>query len=276
MGVGMRRLLFTHAGCLLIFWTGTSSAALATCLVTYVVRMFGVTAGYHRYFAHGAFRTSRAFQFALALLGATSGQRGPLWWASWHRLHHRTADTPADVHSPRIHGFLWAHIGWLTADRYLPTNLEQVPDLARYPELVWLDRRYPLVVALVIAALALWGAGLARLGVETSALQMVAWGFFVSTVAACHAVMAVNSFGHRHGSRAHDTPDDSRNSALLALLTLGDGWHNNHHRYPRSARHGLTAGQLDPDWWALRALAATGLIWDLQQPKDETHAPPAH
>jgi stearoyl-CoA desaturase (delta-9 desaturase) len=268
MGVAAKRIAFTHCGCLLVLYTGVSGAALATAAVTYAVRMFGVTAGYHRYFSHAAFRTSRAFQFVLALLGAASGQRGPLWWASWHRRHHRDSDTGADVHSPVTRGFWWAHIGWLASDEYLPTETSQVPDLARFPELVWLDRHYAKVVACLIAALLAWGALLAHVAphLGTSPLQMVAWGFFVSTVCACHAVMGVNSIGHWVGTRAFDTGDASRNNWLLAVFTFGDGWHNNHHRYPGSARHGLTMGQFDPNWLILRALAACGVVWDLREP----------
>jgi stearoyl-CoA desaturase (delta-9 desaturase) len=264
---GSRRIWVSHLSCVAVLWTGASPVAVLVAGLTYVVRMLGVTAGYHRYFSHGAFRTGRGFQLALALAGAASGQRGPLWWAARHRHHHRTSDTDADVHSPVTGSFWHAHIGWLARDEYRTTDLAEVPDLARYPELLWLDRHYSVVIVALIVALGGLGAWLAAVAPQlgTSAAQMIVWGFFVSTLACGHATMSVNSLGHTRGYRSFETRDDSRNSWLVALVTLGDGWHNNHHRWPTSARHGLTRFEPDVTWWVLCALARVGIVWDLKE-----------
>lgn len=262
MSAGMRRILVTHLSVFTVFWTGVSAAALGTALVTYLVRMFAITAGFHRYFSHRAFKTSRAFQFVLAFIGAAAGQRGALWWAARHRHHHRTSDTPEDVHSPVSRGFLEAHIGWLARDEYRRTDLSQVPDLARYPELVWLDRWYGLVLALLAAVLGAWGAWLGPAW-NTSAAQMIAWAFFVSTLATGHATMCINSICHRFGYRSYETDDNSRNSVFVAVIALGDGWHNNHHRFPGDACHGRAWWEVDLTYVGLRALARVGLVWDL-------------
>jgi stearoyl-CoA desaturase (delta-9 desaturase) len=245
-------LLAVHAGVLLVPWAGWSPGALLTALALLVVRAFGLTAGYHRYFAHRSFQTSRVFQFVLAWLGASAAQLGPLWWAAHHRRHHRYSDTEGDVHSPR-RGLWWAHIGWLLCRRYSATDHAAIRDFARYPELHFLDR-FPALPPLVLAV-ALYVAG---------GLQLLAWGFFVSTVALYHVTFAVNSLGHRFGAQRYASGDQSRNNLWVALATLGDGWHNNHHRFPASARHGFAPGEIDPTHAGLRALEALRLVWDLR------------
>ena len=247
-------LLFVHASVVSVFFTGWSPVALAVAGGLFVARAFGLTAGYHRYFAHRSFRTSRAFQFALAWLGASAAQLGPLWWASHHRLHHLHSDTEHDVHSPR-RGLWWAHMGWLLCRRYSATDLAAIQDFARFPELRFLDRcPWPPPLTLVLALFALGG------------LPFVAWGFCVSTVVLYHVTFAVNSLGHRFGGQRYESGDASRNNLWIALATLGDGWHNNHHRFPRAARHGYGRRELDLTWLGLRGLAALGLVWDLRPP----------
>ena len=263
-------LLAMHAAGLAVLATGVSPAALAVAAALGVVRAFGLTAGYHRYFAHRAFRTSRAGQLLLAGLGASAAQLGPLWWAGHHRRHHQHSDRPGDVHSPR-QGLLWAHFGWLLSSRYASADLAAIRDFARFPELRALDRWHflpPVALAGACYALGAW-LGAAH---GTSGPQMLVVGFVWSTLALYHVTFAVNSLGHRFGARRFDAGDESRNSGWLALLTLGDGWHNNHHRFPRSARHGLTWREPDPTWWGLRALAAVGLVWDLRPPPAEAYA----
>lgn len=255
-----------HAGCLGVVWTGVSPVAVAVAAALYALRMFALTGFYHRYFSHRTFRTSRAMQLVFAILGASCAQRGPLWWAAHHRHHHRHADDDQDLHSPARHGFWWSHMGWFLTPRAFATDLARVPDLRRYRELRWLDRfdaAVPIVLALLCYAL---GAALERLapGLGTSGPQMLVWGFFISTVALFHATVTINSLAHRYGKRRYDTADDSRNNAWLALLTFGEGWHNNHHFYPGSARQGFRAREIDLTWYGLRLLAATGLIWDLK------------
>ena len=235
-----------HVACLGVIWVGFSWIAFWVALALYALRMFAITGFYHRYFAHKAFKTSRALQFAFALIGAASVQRGPLWWAAHHRHHHRHADTERDIHSPLQRGFLWSHMGWFLTARGFRTHWEAIPDLQRYPELRWLDR-FDIAVPVVLAsALFFLGRWLDRVhpALGTSGAQMLIWGFFVSTVVLFHATVTINSLAHRFGTRRFDTRDDSRNNWLLALLTFGEGWHNNHHHYPGSARQGFR-------WWEI-------------------------
>jgi stearoyl-CoA desaturase (delta-9 desaturase) len=257
---------FLHAACLGVIWVGWSPVAVAVAVLAYVVRMFAVTGIYHRYFSHRAFRLNRFWQFAFAVLGGTAVQRGPLWWAAHHRHHHRVSDQPEDVHSPVQHGFLWSHIGWLTSRHGFRTRVDEVRDLCRFPELVFLDRFDTLVPVLFAGALFGLGAALEAWapGLGTDAWQMLVWGFFVSTVCLFHGTCTINSLAHVIGRRRYETGDHSRNSALLALITLGEGWHNNHHHYPGAARQGFFWWELDITYYALRALAVVGIVKDLR------------
>jgi stearoyl-CoA desaturase (delta-9 desaturase) len=211
--------------------------------------MFAVTGIYHRYFSHKTYSTSRLGQFLLALWGGTTVQRGALWWAYHHRHHHLHSDDPEDAHSPHVHGFLWSHIGWITSRRNFPTDYSKIKDLAKFPELVWLNR-FDLVVPIVFAA-SLFGLGqlLAAFApaLGTNGWQLLVWGFFVSTTALFHGTACINSMAHLMGRRRFQTGDDSRNSFILALITLGEGWHNNHHRYQSATRNGFY-------WWEIRGL----------------------
>jgi stearoyl-CoA desaturase (Delta-9 desaturase) len=255
-----------HLACLAVFWVGISRTALAVAAALYAVRMFALTGFYHRYFAHRTFRTSRTVQFTFACIGASCVQRGPLWWAAHHRNHHQHADTEHDPHSPRIHGFLWSHAGWFLTPAGFRTDWKRIPDLARYPELRWLDR-YDILVPMLLAA-ALYGLGtlLGRLapGLSTSGGQMLIWGFFVSTVVLFHITVTINSLAHRFGTRRFATRDDSRNNPWLALLTFGEGWHNNHHFFPGSVRQGFRWWELDLTYYLLRLMAAAGLVHGLK------------
>ena len=255
-----------HVGCLAVIWVGVSRAALGVAIALYAIRMFAITAFYHRYFSHRTFRTSRPVQFLFALIAASSVQRGPLWWAAHHRNHHRHADTLGDPHSPTRSGFLRSHVGWFLTPRNFLTDLARVPDFASFPELRWLDR-YDIVVpaALAIGLFAL-GTLLDRTApaLGTNGAQMLVWGFLVSTVVLFHATFTINSLAHRFGSRRYATRDDSRNNPLLALITFGEGWHNNHHFFPGSARQGFHWWEIDLTWYLLNALAAFGLVRDMK------------
>jgi stearoyl-CoA desaturase (delta-9 desaturase) len=266
--------LTMHAACLLVFVVGWSPVAVGMAVALYVVRMFGITAFYHRYFSHRSFRVGRAVQFVGAVLGAAAAQRGPLWWAAHHRRHHRHSDTDADVHSPHAHGVLWAHVGWMAAPEHQATDLQQVPDLAAFPELRWLDRNYYVVpLALLLLLLAL-GWQLERVAPQlgTDAWQMAVWGFCLSTTALFHCTSAVNSLGHLLGRKAWPTRDHSRNSLPLALLTLGEGWHNNHHWCPGAVRQGIRWWEIDLTYYTLRLLALCGLVRDLRPLPARAHA----
>jgi stearoyl-CoA desaturase (delta-9 desaturase) len=263
-----------HAACLLVFWTGVSATAVLACGAMYFVRMLAITAGYHRYFSHASYKTSRAFQFVLAWLGCSAAQKGPLWWASHHRHHHMTADSHSDEHSPLTGGFWWSHVGWIVSRRHDETNWALVRQLARFPELRWMNH-HPLVPpAVLVAALMGTGETIRRWAPAsgTNAQQLVVWGFFVSTVLLYHATFTVNSMAHLFGTRRYPTPDGSRNNPWIALITLGEGWHNNHHFSPATERQGFFWWELDVTHCVLVLLSWVGLVWDLRPPPERAYA----
>jgi stearoyl-CoA desaturase (delta-9 desaturase) len=240
-----------------VFWLGWSWKGALLAVALYYVRMFGVTGAYHRYFSHRTYRTSRVFQFLLAVLAMTSVQKGVLWWASHHRTHHRNSDQPTDVHSVLQDGFWWSHVGWIVSRKYDETDLSKVRDLARFPELRFLDRFHILVP--IAYATSLWLLG------GTWALF---WGFFVSTTLLWHGTFTINSLTHVFGSQRYVTTDNSRNHLLLALITMGEGWHNNHHYYQRATNQGFFWWEIDMTFYVLKVLSWVGLIWDLHTPPD--------
>jgi stearoyl-CoA desaturase (delta-9 desaturase) len=240
------------AGIAVLGWSW-KGAALA--LALYYVRMFGVTGGYHRYFSHRTFRTGRAFQLFLAVLAQTSVQKGALWWAAHHRDHHKYADTPKDPHSFLNRGFWWSHAGWILSRDTEDTNYARIPDLARYPELRWLNTWFLVPVFAFAAATFLIGGWFAFV-----------WGFCVSTVLLWHGTFTINSLSHWVGSRRYATADTSKNNLALAILTMGEGWHNNHHYYQRSCRQGFFWWEIDATYYILRALSWVGLVWDIHVP----------
>ncbi|GJL80372.1 MAG: delta 9 acyl-lipid fatty acid desaturase [marine bacterium B5-7] len=260
-------LLLLHFACLLVFWVGVSSTALKVFAVFTFVRCFGITAGYHRLLSHQSYKTSRTVRFVIILMGTLAGQNGPLWWVAHHRIHHRFSDHDGDVHSPRD-GFFWSHVGWL----FSPTNtvalMRMVPDLMRQPEIMFLQRYYYVFHALLFIGLFTVGEILRvhQPGLHTSGMQLVIWGGVLSMVCVFHCVWSANSVCHTYGSRRFKTRDNSRNNILVALVTLGDGWHNNHHQYPSSARHGLVWWELDINYLLLKLLRILGIVWDLRQP----------
>ena len=255
-----------HLACFAVFWVGFSWFALSFAFALYAVRMFAVTGFYHRYFSHKAFHTSRFFQFILAVFGATAVQRGPLWWASHHRHHHVSSDEVEDAHSPVQHGFLWSHLGWFLSNKNFATQTDRVKELAKFVELRLLDRFdviVPILLALSIYLLGVWLDDYYP-NLNTNGMQLLVWGFAISTVFLYHATFTVNSLAHLWGKRRYATTDHSRNNLLIALITLGEGWHNNHHHYPGSARQGFYWWEVDLTYYGLKILAALGLIWDLR------------
>lgn len=255
-----------HVACFGVFLVGWSPIAVATAIALYLLRMFAITGFYHRYFSHRSFKTSRKTAVIFALIGASSVQRGPIWWAAHHRHHHATTEREDDPHSPVHHGFWWSHTGWFLSRKHFSVQEDRVRDWQRYPELRFLDR-FDIVVPLILAiGLFLTGLGLQAYAPQlgTSGAQMLVWGFFVSTVVLYHGTFTINSLAHRWGKRRYATQDNSRNNFLLALLTLGEGWHNNHHHYPVSAKQGFYWWEIDMTYYVLRAMSALGLVWDLK------------
>jgi len=250
----------THLACLAAIWTGVSWRVVALCVALYVIRMFAITAGYHRYFSHRSYRTSRVFQFVLACIGASAMQKGPLWWAAHHRHHHQHSDQEDDIHSPEQRGFWWSHVGWMLSNRYDETRFRLIQDFAKYPELTWLNR-YPYIPGILLAT-----GCYSVLG-----WQGLVWGFFISTVMLYHGTFAINSFCHIFGKVRYKTSDTSRNSLILALITFGEGWHNNHHYYSTSTRMGFFWWEVDISYYILRVLAALGIVWELKPPPERAY-----
>jgi len=242
-----------HLSVVAAFFVRFSPWLLVWTAATYAIRMFAVTAGYHRYFSHRSYKLGRRAQFVMAALAQSSGQKGVLWWAAHHRQHHRHSDEEADVHSPWQRNFWWAHVGWVVSNEYDAFDERQIADFARFPELRWLDR-YHWVPAVVFAALVLLIGGPAAF----------VWGFLVSTVLLYHATFCINSLAHVFGSRRFDTPDQSRNNWLLALLTFGEGWHNNHHFSMASCSQGFRWWELDITYGVLKVLSYLGIARDLR------------
>jgi stearoyl-CoA desaturase (delta-9 desaturase) len=247
--------VLVHLACFGAIWSGISWSSTILCITLYWLRIFAIGAGYHRYFSHRAYTTSRTFQFVLAFLAQSSAQKSILWWAAKHRHHHLHSDTEQDVHSPRHKGFLYSHVGWIFARRHDSTNLVKVADLAVYPELMWLHR-HELVPPVILAACCTVIAGWSGLIV----------GFFWSTVLVYHATFCINSLAHVRGRTRYVTGDDSRNNSLLALLTMGEGWHNNHHAYQSSVRQGFRWWEVDPTYYVLKVLSFVRVVWDLKMP----------
>ncbi len=240
---------------LLAIFTGVSVKAVILCVVLYYGRMFFITAGYHRYFSHRSYRLNRFWQFVMAFGGTTAAQKGPLWWAAHHRDHHRFSDSAQDVHSPTQRGFFWSHVGWILCDKYADTEFDRIRDFAKYPELVFLNKRDwigPWVLGIACYLIAGWSGLLI--------------GFFLSTVLLWHATFTVNSLAHVMGRRRYATEDTSRNSALIALLTMGEGWHNNHHYYQASARQGFFWWEIDMSYYLLKLGSRLGIVHNLRTP----------
>ncbi|MCO6432242.1 MAG: acyl-CoA desaturase [Deltaproteobacteria bacterium] len=258
-------------------YTGATRFDWIVCGVLYLVRMFFVTAGYHRYFAHRTYKTSRFFQFVLAFMAQTSAQKGVLWWSANHRTHHKYSDTEKDPHSMKRFGFWYSHVGWIMVPDYEPTRFELVKDLQKYPELVWLNRYY-LIPPILLGALVTITGGVVNGGsIHTafSAGWSTLWiGFFLSTVILYHATFSINSLMHRFGRARYKTGDESKNSLWLALISLGEGWHNNHHYYQRSTRQGFYWWEIDLTYYGLKVLQYLGLVWDLHGVPEHVRSAP--
>jgi len=240
-------------------WTNLIVAAV----LYWVAVGLGISMGYHRLHTHRGFKTSKAFEYFLAICGTLTLEGGPIFWVAIHRRHHQHSDQPLDPHTPRVSGF-WSHIGWILFGEALHNDTRLMsryaPDLGRDPFYRWLNTYHwvPLTV-LGLALLAIGG------------WPMVLWGIFLRTVVGLHGTWLVNSATHMWGSRRFKTRDDSRNSWWVALLTFGEGWHNNHHAHPVSARHGLVWYEFDISWITLKFFNAIGIVRDLKAAKVTRH-----
>ena len=232
---------------------GFSWLGVLLCAASYALRMFGITAGYHRYFSHRTFKTSRAGQVFFALMGVISTQKGPLWWAAHHRNHHKYSDEPEDIHSPRQRGFWWSHMFWILVERHKRVDMTKIKDLTKYPELVFINR-FEILFTIAYAA---------GLYLAFGPIGLV-YGYFLSTVILWHGTFTINSLAHVWGKRRYETTDDSRNNVVLALLTGGEGWHNNHHHYQRTAKQGFFWWEIDTGYYGIKLLELFRIVWDVQ------------
>jgi len=260
--------LLIHLSPLGAIWTGATLFDWMVCIFLYFSRMFWITGGYHRYFAHKSYKTSRFFQFIIAFMAQTSAQKGALWWAAHHRHHHRYSDTPEDPHSMKIYGFWYSHIGWIVGPDFKKTDYKTIGDYSKYPELVWLNKYYlvpPLVLALAIMALGgIIDGGSITMMFSKSGFSALFVGFLLSTVILYHGTFSINSIMHKFGKQRYETGEESKNSVWLALLTMGEGWHNNHHYYETASRQGFFWWEIDITWYILKMMSWLGLIWDLK------------
>jgi stearoyl-CoA desaturase (delta-9 desaturase) len=241
-----------HLLCIAAFFLPFHVSDLALCIGLYYLRMFFITGGYHRYFSHRTYQTSRLFQFFIAFMAMTSSQKGVLWWGSHHRHHHQFSDQENDSHTPKK-GFWWSHAGWFLSSEYEKTDLTKIQDFARFPELVWLNQYW--AVPAFFYAFTLFAIG---------GLQAFMWGGVISTVLLWHGTFTINSLSHVWGNRRYNTDDTSRNNFILSLISLGEGWHNNHHRFPGATRNGFYWYEIDVTFYALKALSWFGFIWNLR------------
>lgn len=242
-----------HVAAFAVFFVPFHWSLVAWLVGSYYLRMFAVTAFYHRFFSHRSYRLNRFWQFVAAFLSQTSAQKGVLWWAAHHRHHHMLSDRKADIHSAVQEGFWWSHVGWILSDQYDDYDPAAVSDFGRFPELRWLDK-YHLVPA-VAYAVAIFLIG---------GWDAFIWGFVLGTVVLYHGTFFINSLSHVWGSRRFATPDESRNNFFLALVTLGEGWHNNHHYYMSSVRQGIRWWEIDITYYVLKALSWVGITRDLR------------
>ncbi len=260
--------ILLHLLPLAMIWTGATLFDWIVCITLYWVRMFFVTGGYHRYFSHRTYSTSRAFQFFLAFAAETSVQKGALWWAAHHRHHHKHSDTPEDPHSMKLYGFWYSHVGWILGPDYKKTEFKAIKDFAKFPELVWLNRFYiipPIVLGTAVMLLGGYVNGGSMATLLTHGWSTLVVGFGLSTVILWHGTFSINSIMHKFGKPRYDTGDESKNSLWLALITLGEGWHNNHHYYKSATRQGFYWWEIDFTYYIIKMLSWVGLVWDVRE-----------
>lgn len=261
------RIFLLHAASLGIFFVPFNYSLLIFATLIFFIRTFAWEGGSHRYFAHRSYKTSRGFQFFLAALAASGGQRGPLWWAWHHRLHHKHSDTKLDLHSPIHRSFWYSHMGWIIEN--VDFDIDMVKDLSKYPELVFVNKYHYIFPYLGMAMIFCLGQYTAIFGSEVGGISAVIWGFFLTTMLSLHGTFSINSVTHRlkprlFSYRSFKTDDASTNNWLLAIPTMGASWHNNHHQYMNSARAGFYWWEIDLTFYILKILELLGIVWDLR------------
>lgn len=258
--------ILIHLTPIMAFFCGISWTALTVCFLSYFLRMFAITGFYHRYFSHKTFKANRIIHTIFAFLGSSTTQRGPLWWASHHRRHHSCSDTEEDAHSPVTKSFIFSHMGWFLTKKHFPTKERHIMDWLKYPELVFINR-FDIFSPLLYAILLYFMGELTNYffpSLLTNGFQFFVWGFCISTILLYHATFTINSLAHTWGTKTFPTPDESRNNRFLAVLTLGEGWHNNHHHFPSSVRQGFYKGEWDVTYQILKFMAKLGWVYDLK------------
>lgn len=258
--------IFVHIMCFGVIFVGVSKAAVVIAVLSYVIRMFAITGFYHRYFSHRTYKTSRFVQFIFAFIGGTAVQRGAIWWAAHHRAHHKYSDSAEDVHSPHTNGFFSSHVRWFLEKRNFSYDESVVSDLLKYPELVFLNRFDILPPILYAIFLFVLGNTLHGFGYNCSGTQVLIWGFFVATTLLYHGTFSINSLAHIFGKRVYPTKDKSKNNWWLAILTLGEGWHNNHHYWPSSIRQGFRIYEIDITYYVLKIMHLFNLVHSFRLP----------
>ena len=251
-------IAFMHLGCLAAFSTFSWKALGVTLFLWWFTGCLGITLGYHRFFTHRSFSTPKPVQYFLAVCGSLAGEAGPIAWVAAHRYHHTYSDTDKDPHSP-LKGFLWAHMSWLFGREDFLADFDSykryTPDMANDKFLVWLDK-WHIVPSFILAGI-LYAMG---------GWPFVVWGIFVRSVIVYHVTWFVNSASHMWGYRSYKTTDDSRNNWWVAILAFGEGWHNNHHAFQRSARHGFRWWEVDVTYRMIQLLWMMGLASDIHLP----------
>ncbi len=264
-------LLGTMVGIVLVAINGITLEMHLVAIVMAFLTGLGVTVGFHRLFVHRSFETYRPVAWLLAILGCMKGEASVLLWVSEHRKHHRHADALGDPHSPLLAGFWHAHMSWLFVRTY-SFDPREVPDLLKRPDLLWIDRhgfKWYLLGLFIPSAI----CGLVSMSAY-GALMGFLWGGLLRQLYVQHTTYLVNSATHLWGSKAYPTADGSRNSWIVALVTLGEGWHNYHHAFPYSARHGIRWWQIDVGWYVIWFMARLGLVWNVRSPRFTANEPP--
>jgi len=248
-----------HVGAIAALFMFSWKALAFAAILWWITGSLGIGMGYHRLLTHRGYKTYKPVEYFLTICSTLTLQGGPMFWVATHRMHHQNTDVEGDPHSPRDGGF-WAHMGWIMTGRQLHNHssalLPYIPDLRKDKFHVWISKWHWLPIS--VLGIVIFAVG---------GIQYLMWGIFLRTVVGLHATWLVNSATHMWGSQRFLTGDTSKNSFWVAMLTFGEGWHNNHHAHPQSAKHGIAWYEFDMNWMGISALRMLGLAWDIKLPK---------